>query len=49
MSNKRTELSVLIHEHNPNVIGITEIFAKNRTVHPEDPEFHIKGDAHITK
>ena len=46
--NKRTELSVLIHEHNPDVIGITEILAKNRTMDPEDLEFHIEGYAHVT-
>ena len=46
--NKRTELSVLIHEQNPDIIGITEILAKKRAMDPEDLEFHIEGYAHVT-
>jgi len=48
MLNKRCELSALILEHNPDVIGITEILAKNRTMTPEDQEFHIDGYTHYT-
>ena len=46
--NKRLELSALIHEHSPDVIGITEILTKNRDMDPETQEFHIDGYDHRT-
>jgi len=46
--NKRLELSALIHEHSPDVIGITEILTKNRDMDPETQEFHIDGYDHHT-
>ena len=46
--NKRLELSALIHEHNPDVIRITEILTKNRDMDPETQKFHIDDYDHRT-
>jgi len=46
--NKRLELSALIHEHNPDMIRITEILTQIRDVDPETQEFHIDGYDHHT-
>jgi hypothetical protein len=39
--NKCLEISALIHENNPHVTGIAEMFTKTLDTNPETQEFHI--------